>query len=164
MTTSGSCPWKVGHVGAKARLHGFLEDSAKSLDVFGVATCRLRHIVTGIVDVPILMHAVRFPRGAKEVTGRHSIYAIEQCALTWQHESAGVHGLRTPARRYAHRDERFYLGREIECAVVLRVEKRLHAKPVASRDHPLIALVPHDECVLAPKVMQAFGAVVFVQV
>ena len=46
---------------------------------------------------------------------------------------------------------------------MLRVEERLHAETVAPGDHALIAFVPDDERVLAPKMMQALGAEVLVE-
>src|SRR5690348_18363233 len=75
------------YVGTQTRLHCILEHDAKPLDVLAVAGWCGRGVVTRIVDVPILMQAVRFARRAQIVAGRNVVHAVEERPIAGEHET-----------------------------------------------------------------------------
>src|SRR5512146_2633767 len=84
-------------------------------------------------------------------------------ALTRHHEAAGVHRLRAPCRRHAHREEGLYLGGEVEGAPPVSVEERLDAEAVPRGEQTLVASVPDHEREFPPQLVHAFRPQVLVQ-
>ena len=115
------------------------------------------------IPVPLQPHRP-FP-GPHHVPRRHlSNPAKQRPPLIRTRKQPLVHPALVPRARHPRREKRLRLRREVERAVVLRVEERLEAEAVARREQRTGLLVPDHEGELAAQVLQAARAVVLVEV
>ena len=110
---------------------------------------------------------MRTPGGRRHepVRGRHLPDAGEQRPRRLEAQVERVeHRLLVPPCGDAGGEQRLDLGREDQPALVLGVEQRLDAEPVAGGDQGGPGVVPQGERELAPQVVQAVEAPLLVQV
>ena len=119
-----------------------------------------------IVPVPVAVDVHTCAVGRQITAGRHLVHAGERRAIRGMHHPAVQieHRLVVPPQRHAEFFQRLHLRGDVARAVVEGVLERLDAEPITAGEKRAVVFVPDRERKLAPQLMEACRAEVFVEV